>query len=285
MSSNNFKPIQPLHSVIIPTYNRSNNLSAALTSVCALNGISEIEIIVVDNGSTDNTKKICDSFNSLIPKLTYVYDDMPGLLTGRHKGASLAKANIISFIDDDVELNPDWSVGIQKAFEEDEEVHLLTGPCLPKYETTPPQWLRYFWNTYPEGNDCPWLSLADRGDKIKEIDSLYVWGLNFSIRKRTFYNLDGFHPDNVPIEFQQFQGDGETGLARKAKENNYKALYLPNAMLHHFISKERLTIAYFEKRFYYQGVCDSFTQLRMDYGLYKQESKGPGTENILIRFA
>lgn len=269
------------HSVIIPTFNRSFVLAETLGSIAALNGIENIEVIVVDNGSTDNTKQTVEQYSNSIPHLCYAYDATPGLLSGRHKGAELATAEFLSFIDDDVLLNKQWSKEIVQCFSTDIDTKLITGPCLPKYESGPAHWLEAFWE--PTGNGgtcCGWLSLLDEGMTSKPIDPFFVWGLNFSIRKNVLRELGGFHPDNIPPQLQQFQGDGETGLARKAREKGYKAMYLAGAALQHQVPMSRLTIGYFEKRAFYQGVCDSYTQQRMANGLYMQETSNTQSQPV-----
>jgi glycosyltransferase involved in cell wall biosynthesis len=249
-------------SIIIPTYNRAPTLSETLASIFNAN-FEGIEIIVVDNGSTDDTATICRQFKEIGKiDVRYYYDPEPGLLTGRHLGASAATGEILCFLDDDVELSPSWLEGVRNAFT-DTEVQLATGPSLPKYETEPPEWLRYFWSPFEKrGRTCFWLSLMDLGTEKFVIHPTNVWGLNFCIRKAAFIELGGFHPDNIPAHLQMFQGDGETGLAIKALEKGYKALYHPSIKVYHLIPAARLTYAYFQKRAYYQGICNSFSHLR-----------------------
>ncbi|HTD39433.1 MAG TPA: glycosyltransferase family 2 protein, partial [Mucilaginibacter sp.] len=218
-------------SIIIPTYNRSDSLKGTLESITKQSfEPNDFEVIVIDNGSTDDTKKICSTYEPVIKKFTYHYDDMPGLLTGRHKGAELARGDILSFIDDDVELSPNWLNGIAESFD-NPEISLATGPCLPKFEVAPPEWLTYFWSDTPYGGKiCTWLSLLDLGAEIVQINPNYVLGLNFSIRKSVLIELGGFHPDCIPSHLQQYQGDGETGLTMKAEKSGLIALYNPKAM-------------------------------------------------------
>ncbi len=251
-------------SIIIPYYNRAVSLQKTLTSIYNQVGWTDFEVIVVDNGSTDATALICRQFENANPGLKYFYDAVPGLLTGRHFGASVAKGDILCFIDDDVELCASWLPGVKDAFKQ-EDIHLATGPSLPKYQVNPPKWLNYFWDGKQDEKFCSWLSLLDFGKEIKIIHPCYVFGLNFCIRKETLFSLGGFHPDCIPADFQMFQGDGETGLSMKAFEKCYKVIYHPGIQLYHLISKERLTINYFEKRAFYQGVCNSFTYLRNKY--------------------
>lgn len=223
----------------------------------------EFEVIVVDNGSTDSTKKVSKSFNDSIKNLIYSYDDEPGLLTGRHKGLDLSRGKIICFLDDDVELNDKYVQGVFDVFSENVDVHFATGSCLPEYEVEPPQWLDYFWVYINHGKYCFWLSLLDLGNEELVIDPNLVFGLNFCVRKETVLKLGGFHPDSYSPKLQKYQGDGETGLTMKAVTNRLIAFYSPKLLLKHYVNKERLTLGYFEKRSYFEGVANSFTNLRV----------------------
>lgn len=261
------KSVQLIISIIIPTFNRGNQLTSTLSSLAKQDWNIPAEVIVVDNGSTDDTKTVVEQFEKQIPNLIYRYDAMPGLLTGRHHGAAIARGEILCFLDDDVILNQEYLKNLAETFLNDKNLHLATGPCLPNYEDEPPQWLAHFWQQRHAGQYCGWLSLLDFGNSEIEIDPNFVWGLNFCIRKKTLIDLGGFHPDCIPDRLQQYQGDGETGLTLKAIEKGLKAKYIPGLMLYHHVSKQRLTMEYFKKRAFYQGVCNSYTELR------KQPSK------------
>lgn len=264
-----------LISIIIPTFNRAESLAMTLGSIADVINISkhkQLEVLVIDNKSTDHTKEVCESWAQKIPQLQYHFEPIPGLLSGRHRGAEASAGEILCFIDDDVILSPTWIDSIAEIMSNQAEIKLLTGPNLPKFEITPPDWLAYFWNETPYGGkSCIWLSLLDLGNKSQLIDANYVWGLNFTIRRETFQQAGGFHPDNIPKKFQCFQGDGETGLTMKANEKGFKALYHPEILLYHFIPKSRLNIAYFDQRAFYQGVGNSYTSIRRKFGLYKKE--------------
>ena len=271
-----------LVSIIIPTCNRSSQLNKTLFSLVELKtDRSLFEIIVVDNGSTDNTKEIVDKYIERNGSTTikYFYDDIPGLLTGRHRGAKESKGEILTFIDDDVQVSSTWLDTIIKGMSTKPEIAFLTGPNLPLYEEYPPKWLSYFWSECKYGNLCGWLSLMDFGNEAKEINPNFVWGLNFTIRKNVFEKLGGFHPDNIPKAYQHFQGDGETGLTAKALIKGYKAYYHPGAMLYHQVTSDRMTIEYFKKRAFYQGVCDSFASFR-NYNL--QQNSDKKTASIIL---
>jgi len=260
-------------SIIIPTYNRASQLYRTLQSLMNLKAdYNQYEIIVVDNGSNDNTKQIVYNYKKDFPhiNLRYFFDNIPGLLTGRHRGAKESGGDILVFIDDDIHVDKNWLVSIISTFTKFPDVHLVGGKCLPLYETTPPDWINNFWHTLQNGDKmlCE-LSLCDFGDVEKEIDATYVWGLNYSIRKKTFIELGGFNPDCIPSKYQCYQGDGETGLSFKINKKGYKTIYQPKALVQHEVPSSRMTLDYFDKRFFYQGVCNSYTEVRQNNGIIK----------------
>ncbi|MFN5417566.1 MAG: glycosyltransferase family 2 protein [Flavobacteriia bacterium] len=252
-------------SIVIPTVNREKLLIQTLVSVVQMDAdFSSFEVLVIDNGSTDNTKLQVELFieqNSSV-KIRYVFEEIPGLLSARHRGLFEAKGDVLAYIDDDVVLSKNWLKSIIQVLHDKPEISILTGPCLPLYEENPPAWLDYFWTKDENGQHCGWLSLLDFGRIEKEINPMFVWGLNFIIRKKALIELKGFNPDNVPSYMQEFQGDGETGLALKAIKNNLLAFYHPGVLVQHVVPKARISKSYFSQRAFYQGVADSFTKER-----------------------
>lgn len=98
---------QTLVSIIIPCYNQAHYLKEAIDS--AFNQTyKNVEVVVVDDGSTDDTKHVCDGFESLI----YVRAERVGLSAARNIGVAFSKGDFIVFLDADdflyengVELN------------------------------------------------------------------------------------------------------------------------------------------------------------------------------------
>jgi glycosyltransferase involved in cell wall biosynthesis len=253
-------------SIIIPTCNRFVALQRTLRSVAQLHASpNTFEVIVVDNGSTDATRESFESVRSAFREMDFRYflEPIPGLLSGRHRGVREARGDICAFLDDDVRLSPSWLAALEEAFQDPATI-LVGGPSRPLFECSPPDWLSNFYDENEQGRFCTWLSLFEGGDRSKKIDPCYVWGLNFSIRKKALLDLGGFHPDSITKSLQRFQGDGETGLTLKLRRQNHKTLYHPNASLLHEVPAKRLRIEYFEQRAFYQGVCDSYSDVRSD---------------------
>jgi glycosyltransferase involved in cell wall biosynthesis len=252
-------------SIIVPTYNRADSLALTLPSLVAQSfPRADCELVVVDNASTDATSTVVHSLIREHPhhRIRYVYEPVPGLLSGRHRGAKEADGQVLVFVDDDIDADPGWLQVIVDSFA-DPSVQLVGGRNLPRYATAPPSWVEGFWTTTPHGGRaCGYLSLLDLGEDALDIDADYIWGLNFSIRTDALFELGGFHPDSLPDQLQHFQGDGETGLTLKATAAGYRAVYRPGALVYHRVPASRLTLGYFRRRAFFQGICDSFTAIR-----------------------
>jgi glycosyltransferase involved in cell wall biosynthesis len=256
-------------SIIVPTLNRSALLSKAVRSI-ALQTVpaDQFEIIVIDNGSTDSTREIVDALIENHPhhEIRYVYEPEPGLLAGRHRGALEAIGELLIFVDDDIEAVAGWLTAIIAGFD-DVRVQLIGGRNLPKYEIDPPAWIESFWESTPDGGRyCWYLSLLDLGQRKSHMNPKHIWGLNFSIRRRAFFDLGGFHPDCISDDLQHFDGDGESGLTVSAEARGLAAIYEPAATVYHFIPADRITLEYFAKRAYLQGIRDSYSKLRRNGG-------------------
>lgn len=91
-------------SIVIPAYNRSEKLRACADSLIAQEfDKKEYEIIVVDDGSTDNTRKMIKRMQKKSPvALAYFYQDNSGQATARNRGIEEARGDIIIFIGDDI---------------------------------------------------------------------------------------------------------------------------------------------------------------------------------------
>lgn len=90
-------------SIIIPTFNRCTLLRRALNSI-AIQTFPHYEIIVIDDGSTDDTAKMINRF---FPNVKYYYQTNSGVSSSRNKGLSLARGDWIAFLDSDDQWLPE----------------------------------------------------------------------------------------------------------------------------------------------------------------------------------
>jgi glycosyltransferase involved in cell wall biosynthesis len=96
----------PLFSVIIPTYNRAPLLGACIEAVLKQK-FTDWELIVVDDGSTDNTEEVV--FPYLQDKrCKYIKQENKGVSAARNKGAAIANGNYLLFLDSDDFVATNW---------------------------------------------------------------------------------------------------------------------------------------------------------------------------------
>jgi glycosyltransferase involved in cell wall biosynthesis len=88
----------PKVSVIIPTYNRAHLISETIKSVLDQT-FQDFEIVVIDDGSTDNTREVVDSFQD--PRIRYIYQDNQGAVVARNNAILASKGEYISYLDSD----------------------------------------------------------------------------------------------------------------------------------------------------------------------------------------
>ena len=101
----------PKVSVIIPTYNRARYVTRSIDNVLA-QSYKDYEIIVIDDGSTDDTKKIIEPYFSSIK---YIYQENAGVSNARNNGIKNAKGEWIAFLDSDDEWLPE-KLAVQTRF-------------------------------------------------------------------------------------------------------------------------------------------------------------------------
>ena len=98
--------MEDLVSIIVPVYNTEKYLSKCLDSIVNQT-YKNLEIILINDGSTDNSKAICEDFAKKDKRIQVINKENSGVSVSRNKGLSLAKGNYIAFIDADdyAELN------------------------------------------------------------------------------------------------------------------------------------------------------------------------------------
>lgn len=103
-----------LISIIIPVYNVEQYLHECLESVLAQT-YSNLEIIVVDDGSTDSSSRICDEFAVKDSRIRVVHQRNKGLSDARNAGIALAKGSYICFLDSDDAIHPEFVAALYTA--------------------------------------------------------------------------------------------------------------------------------------------------------------------------
>lgn len=111
--------LNPLCSIIVAAYNEENNVRQCLD--CLVNQTYEnIEVIIVDDGSTDQTSSIIHTYVQKYSYIKYFYQENAGALAARKMGLNQAKGDFITFLDCDDEFHLDTVEKAMKEFEHPE---------------------------------------------------------------------------------------------------------------------------------------------------------------------
>ena len=115
---------RPAISLIIPAYNEEEYLPACLEAVMRNVADKAVEIIVVDNGSTDDTKKVVKRY----PAVTYVFEPEKGITRARQRGFLASTGDILAYVDADTHPPPGWIEQICDQFGMRQDLACLSGP-------------------------------------------------------------------------------------------------------------------------------------------------------------
>ena len=107
----------PLVSIIVPVYNVQNSVARCLESICAQTW-KNIEIILINDGSKDESYAICEEFSKKDPRIVLVDKSNSGVSDTRNCGLFLAQGDYVQFVDSDDYIDPDFTEHLVTAAEE-----------------------------------------------------------------------------------------------------------------------------------------------------------------------
>jgi glycosyltransferase involved in cell wall biosynthesis len=237
-----------LVSVVVCSYDPENysNLIDTVNSLLK-QGHSEVEIIVVIDGSVELYKKLYSDYGSCSTIKCILLEQNVGLSAARNIGIKNASGEIIFFTDDDVIADADWIKNVTDTYEEYDALS-VGGKTLPKWDRKEPQYIsaELYWLfgvTYDSNSD----------ETIREVRNTY--GCNMSFKKQVFDKIGGF---NEKLGFAK-QGKSyiqaeETEFALRMRRSiGQGVIYNPRAIVYHKIPKYKYASFLIMKRAFYQG--------------------------------
>ena len=162
-------------SLVIPAYNEEKYISPCLESVVKNRTADIIEVIVVNNASTDNTAAVAEKF----PGVRVVDEPSKGLTKARQRGFMEAKGDLIAYIDADTRMPAGWADRALKEFARDPKMVCLSGP-FHYYDL--PYWQKFFAETL-------WSITAP---PTYWITGFMVLGANFVAKREALEKIGGF---------------------------------------------------------------------------------------------
>ncbi len=246
-------------SVVVPTRNRSGYLRANLKSLeRQAYPRDQLEVIVVDNDSTDDTEwAVKEASGEISFNVRRVVEKKIGLAHARNRGIEESKGEIIAFIDDDAGADPRWLATLERAFREHPDAGCVSGKVLLNWTEPPPSW----WDPCFNGA----LSGFTWGDKPRPFAYPYCpVGGNLAVKKSVFENLGAFRTD-LGRKGNGLRSCEETEFALRFFRSGGSAVYEPEAIVHHAVDSRRLTKSYVRRQAYWDGW--SHANFEKDYGM------------------
>lgn len=224
----NFIPLKGF-SIIIVTWNGLHHLKRFLPSV-AVTDYPNFEIIIADNNSTDGSKEWLQEHYPDV-KIA-AFDDNYGYTGGNNRAVPFAKNEIILFLNNDVEVTPNWLQGLSKCFESDTEVAIAQPKILSveqpdhfEYAGAAGGFLDSLGYPFCRGRVLD-TTEKDEGQYDDSAEITWASGAAIAIRKEVFTQLGGFDED---FEFHMEEID----LCWRTLNSGFKAVYTPDSVVYH----------------------------------------------------
>jgi glycosyltransferase involved in cell wall biosynthesis len=231
--------MNPVLSLVICTYNREDILADTLYAVTHLNASKEdFELILVNNNSPDHTDEICKQFMVEHPEIhiKYAIEYNQGHSYARNRGIQESEGKIVSFIDDDAFVHPDYVKHIIQFFEQHPQAQVAGGRIIPEYEGATPSWMSPFL--------LPLVAALDMGDHVRKFSrNKYPIGANIIFRKEVFEEFGLFNPELGRIGTGLAGGD-EKDMVFRVRAIRDEVYYIPDVIVYHQIPQKRLTRSY-----------------------------------------
>lgn len=192
---------RPTISLIIPAFNEEAYLPACLAAVERNIGDKVIEVIVVDNNSTDGTKSVIARH----PSVTYVFEPRKGITRARQRGFVESRGDVLAYVDADTRPPPGWIEQILDQFETRENLACLSGP-----------YSFYDLGGLQNAVSTGWFVIAR---PLYRLTGYMMVGGNFAIRRDVLQRMGGF---DSTIEFYGEDVD----IAKRARKQG-KVLFSP----------------------------------------------------------
>jgi glycosyltransferase involved in cell wall biosynthesis len=215
----------PLISVIIPTYNRANLLTIAILSVINQT-YKNWELIIVDDGSTDNTKQIVEEFIKKDPRIKYFYKENGGQGSARNLGIKNAQGEYIAFLDSDDEFLENKIKKSLKIFNEDKNIGMIYSDAI-------------IIGNYLDNKKSSEISKPYYGNVYKKLLlNNFITTSTVVVKKEVFLNRGFFNESSLLRNFEDY--DMWLRIAKK-----YKIGYIPEVLVKYNFSPK---INFWEKR-------------------------------------
>jgi GT2 family glycosyltransferase len=242
-------------SIIIATVNRAPLLPELLRTLAASVAASGLaaEVLVVNNGSTDDTDAVIAALGRELPalELRLIQEPTGGLSYARNAGMRAARGEILCFLDDDTVISEPWLAEMAAAFTLGPNVGAVAGRVLLQFPASgTPNWIdpAYF-SLY---------SMYDRGGTpgVLEGEDVSFFGCNFALSRRVIEAVGLFDTAMGRKHGTLLSGE-DTEYSHRIVRAGFQMAYAARAVIQHKVAPERLTPRWLARRYFWQGVTSA----------------------------
>lgn len=199
--------MSPSASVIMPALNAANSIGVQLEALARQDFEGAWEVVVVDNGSTDDTVQVCQSYASSLP-IRVVACERPGTGAARNFGAAAAGADLLLFCDADDEVHEGWIRGMVAGLAQ----HYAVGGRIENDKLN---------------GDRP-SYMPRHPDRLPVVAGFLPRAIaaNLGVRRTAFEQVGGFGEDYT-------YGSGDTEFCWRLQLAGFALGYAPDAVVHY----------------------------------------------------
>lgn len=235
--------------VIVITYNRAARLAGALDSLLhqETDGDLDFEILVVDDGSTDQTAALVQDLARTIsrPSLRYVRQDNAGIASARNLGVAKARGSWLAFFDDDQVASPRWLVELYRTAQE-QGLQCVGGPVTLKLPESA---------SFAPGPKTRGILGEKLMSGLGRRSPKNVFGSgNILVHRSLVQKVGGFDP--------AMPKGSDTDFFWKIDKIGASMGVAPLALIYHVIPESRLQMSYLRRLCFKTGVSSADIQLK-----------------------
>lgn len=241
-------------SVAICTYNRATLLGRALDSVTNQTLPSdELEILIVDNGSTDETRDVAAAHQLTDARIRYVVESEPGIAHARNRALAEARGEYLAFIDDDAWADTKWLENLLTPLR---SIHpkpeCVVGPVSLVWDGKRPDWFPARFESL--------LCRYDMGEAPRFLDAGgYLLTTNSLFHREKLLKLGGMRTD-LGHRRRALIGGEDNDIFNRLIANGHGVYYQPQARVFHPVPKERQTRRFLLRRLFWDGASQPLAQ-------------------------
>jgi GT2 family glycosyltransferase len=236
--------------IVIPTFSRPQMVERVLASLSRCIFPADVKVHVVENGPQMGVERLCYA-NSIGGRVCYLYSEIAGKTRAINLVIRGSNADFFIFFDDDITVIPGIIETYVEAAWQYGTGHFFGGPIVAVAEASCPSHLVPYLPRSARG----W-SLADRETEIEPSKFSYFLGANWAVFRSDLAKSGLFSEGIGPSPAKHAPTGGETELQRRLIRASVRAIYLPDAVIRHYVSSECYTMKWVWDRHFRHGIFE-----------------------------